>query len=63
MLATVLLWTVIGFIAGALPFSVWLGRLAVDRDIRRYGDGNPARRTPCAPAAGGLGCLPSSSTA
>ena len=41
MLATVLLWTVIGFIAGALPFSVWLGRLAVDRDIRRYGDGNP----------------------
>jgi len=41
MLATVLLWTVIGFVAGALPFSVWLGRLAVDRDIRRYGDGNP----------------------
>ena len=41
MLATVFLWTVIGFIAGALPFSVWLGRLAAGRDIRRYGDGNP----------------------
>ena len=41
MFATVLLWTIIGFIAGALPFSVWLGRLATRRDIRQFGDGNP----------------------
>ena len=41
MFATVLVWTIIGFIAGALPFSVWLGRLATRRDIRQFGDGNP----------------------
>jgi acyl phosphate:glycerol-3-phosphate acyltransferase len=31
----------LGFMSGALPFSVWLGRLALDVDVRRYGDGNP----------------------
>ncbi len=36
-----LLWTAIGFLAGSLPFSVWLGRLAAHADVRRYGDGNP----------------------
>ena len=29
------------FFCGALPFSVWLGKLIVNRDIRLYGDGNP----------------------
>jgi acyl phosphate:glycerol-3-phosphate acyltransferase len=37
----VLFWTVLGFLLGALPFSVWLGRLRVHADIRGYGDGNP----------------------
>jgi glycerol-3-phosphate acyltransferase PlsY len=41
MIATVLLWSIAGFIAGALPFSVWLSQLAVGRDIRGFGDGNP----------------------
>jgi glycerol-3-phosphate acyltransferase PlsY len=36
-----LLWSVVGFLAGSMPFSVWLGRLLVRADIRRYGDGNP----------------------
>lgn len=36
-----LLWTLLAFIAGALPFSVWIGELTLDEDIRRYGDGNP----------------------
>jgi len=40
-LGAVLLWTALGFVAGSLPFSVWLGRLAARVDIRRYGDGNP----------------------
>lgn len=31
----------LGFLAGALPFSVWIGRLALGKDIRQYGDGNP----------------------
>ena len=26
---------------GACPFSVWIGRWLLDKDIRNYGDGNP----------------------
>jgi len=37
----VLLWVGLGFLLGAMPFSVWLGRLIVNGDIRHYGDGNP----------------------
>lgn len=40
-LGAVLLWTVLGFLAGSLPFSVWMGRLVARADVRRYGDGNP----------------------
>ncbi len=29
------------FWLGACPFSVWIGRLILDKDIRKYGDGNP----------------------
>jgi glycerol-3-phosphate acyltransferase PlsY len=32
---------VLAYLAGSLPFSVWLGRLMLDTDIREYGDGNP----------------------
>jgi len=31
----------IAFLAGALPFSVWVGRVALGKDIRGYGDANP----------------------
>jgi glycerol-3-phosphate acyltransferase PlsY len=34
-------WAVIGFASGSLMFSLWLGRLALKRDIRSVGDGNP----------------------
>lgn len=35
-------WAIIlGFIAGSLPFSVWVGHLLLKRDIRQLGDGNP----------------------
>jgi acyl phosphate:glycerol-3-phosphate acyltransferase len=37
----VILWTLVGFFLGSLPFSVWLGRLFLRKDIRQYGDGNP----------------------
>jgi len=30
-----------GFILGAIPFSVIIGRLALGKDIQQYGDGNP----------------------
>jgi acyl phosphate:glycerol-3-phosphate acyltransferase len=36
-----LLWVAVAFWSGALPFSVWVGRLALRTDIRRYGDANP----------------------
>ena len=38
---SLVLWMVAAFFCGSLPFSVWLGRLALRADIRRYGDGNP----------------------
>ncbi len=36
-----LLWTALGFALGSLPFSVWIGKLALRKDIRSYGDRNP----------------------
>jgi glycerol-3-phosphate acyltransferase PlsY len=39
-----LVWLVLAaltFLCGALPFSVWLGKLFLGADIRQYGDGNP----------------------
>lgn len=36
-----LLWIAIAYLAGSLPLSVWLGRVALKRDIRQYGDHNP----------------------
>lgn len=36
-----LIWAGVGFLLGALPFSVWLGKAVLRDDIRRYGDGNP----------------------
>ncbi len=41
MLMTTIFWIVVSFFCGALPFSVWVGQLALRRDIRTYGDGNP----------------------
>jgi len=37
----VITWTVIAFVSGSIPFSVIIGRLAADVDIRTYGDRNP----------------------
>jgi glycerol-3-phosphate acyltransferase PlsY len=34
-------WTALAFLSGSLPFSVWLGRLILDVDVREFGDGNP----------------------
>ncbi len=38
---SVLLWVALGSLSGAIPFSVWLGRIFLRSDIRRSGDGNP----------------------
>ena len=37
----VLVWAAIGYLSGALPFSVWLGRWWLRKDITTYGDTNP----------------------
>ncbi|MBK8022399.1 MAG: glycerol-3-phosphate acyltransferase [Chloroflexi bacterium] len=36
-----LIWTVIGFAAGSLMLAYWIGLLALRRDVRDVGDGNP----------------------
>ena len=32
---------IFAFICGALPFSVWLGKIFLGLDVRQFGDGNP----------------------
>jgi glycerol-3-phosphate acyltransferase PlsY len=34
-------WLLFAFFCGALPFSVWIGRWSLGKDIRAYGDANP----------------------
>jgi glycerol-3-phosphate acyltransferase PlsY len=36
-----LAWIVAGLVLGSLPFSVWIGRIFLRKDIREYGDGAP----------------------
>jgi glycerol-3-phosphate acyltransferase PlsY len=38
---TLALFVAAAFLAGSLPFSLWIGRLALGRDVREVGDGNP----------------------
>jgi glycerol-3-phosphate acyltransferase PlsY len=52
-----LIWTLIGFFLGSLPLSVWLGRLVLKTDIRRYGDGNPGGTNVARAGNAGLGVL------
>lgn len=35
------IWIMVGYMAGSLPFSLWIGRAWLGRDIRAVGDGNP----------------------
>jgi acyl phosphate:glycerol-3-phosphate acyltransferase len=37
----ILLWSAFAFFCGSLPFSVWLGKIVLRKDIRQYGDANP----------------------
>lgn len=40
-MTNVLIWTGIGFLAGSLMFSYWLGKVFLRKDVREYGDANP----------------------
>jgi acyl phosphate:glycerol-3-phosphate acyltransferase len=35
------IYILITFLSGSLPFSVWLGKLIMGLDVRHFGDGNP----------------------
>jgi acyl phosphate:glycerol-3-phosphate acyltransferase len=34
-------WVCAGLVLGSLPFSYWIGRIFLHKDIRAYGDGSP----------------------
>lgn len=36
-----ILWITIAYLCGSLPFSIWIGRLVLGKDITQVGDGNP----------------------
>ena len=38
---TPMLWIIVAFLCGSLPFAVWIGRVALGKDITQIGDGNP----------------------
>jgi len=48
-----LIWSLCGFFLGSLPFSVWVGNLALKKDIRQEGDHNPGATNVL--RAGGMG--------
>jgi acyl phosphate:glycerol-3-phosphate acyltransferase len=48
----ILFWTLVGFLLGAVPFSLLMGKLFANKDIRTVGDGNPGGAN--AIKAGGL---------
>jgi glycerol-3-phosphate acyltransferase PlsY len=39
--AEIILWVVFSFLCGSIPWSVWLGKIFLRKDVRQYGDGNP----------------------
>lgn len=36
-----IIFVLIAYLCGAMPFSVWLGKLFLKKDVRNFGDGNP----------------------
>jgi acyl phosphate:glycerol-3-phosphate acyltransferase len=47
----------LSFVCGSLPFSVWLTRLLLHQDVRRYGDGNPGATNVVRAGSNGVGLL------
>lgn len=50
-------WTLIAFVAGSLPFSVWVGRLWLHKDITTYGDANPGATNVIRAGGKGIGAV------
>ena len=53
----IVLWTLIAFLSGSIPFSVIAGRVAADVDIRKYGDHNPGATNVLRATGWGWGAL------
>jgi len=53
----VLLYSVLGFLLGALPFSVWIGLGLTGQDPRRVGDGTPGAANAWRAGGPGVGLL------
>jgi glycerol-3-phosphate acyltransferase PlsY len=53
----VILWVLFAFVCGALPFSVWVGRLTLHKDVREFGDGNPGASNVFRAGGKGVGVL------
>lgn len=51
------LWAALAFVSGSLPFSVWIGRWGLRRDIRGVGDSNPGATNVFRAGGKGLGAL------
>lgn len=49
------LWVAGAYLCGSTPFSVWLGRLFLREEVRRFGDGNPGGANVIRAGGTGLG--------
>lgn len=56
-MTSALLYSVLGFLLGALPFSVWLGLGLRGKDPRQVGDGNPGAANAWRAGGPGAGLL------
>lgn len=52
---SIFLWILTAYLCGSLPFSVWLGRLLLGKEIRQFGDGNPGGTNVIRAGSRGLG--------
>ncbi len=48
---------IVAFLCGSIPFSVWLGKLFLGKDVRACGDGNPGAANVFRAGARGLGVV------
>lgn len=53
----VIVWAAGAFFCGSLPFSVWIGRLALGKEIVQVGDGNPGAANVWRAGGAGWGIL------
>lgn len=52
-----IIWPAVAFLCGSLPFSVWIGWLALGKEIRDFGDGNPGAANVWRAGGAGWGML------